>query len=335
MKQHLLSIIIPIYNAEKYLSDCLESVINQNYKNIEILLIDDGSTDCSGIICDKYKCKDSRVKVIHKKNEGCSVARNIGIKEAKGDLIAFVDADDVIDCQIYEILIRNLDVTNSDLSACAYKKEYDRGRILSKNIYEVIPKPLIFENRDIFVSVTRSEKSIEGYIWNKVWKKEIIDEHLFRENIVMCEDSIFSWEVLKNVKRVSYCDLPLYHYFIQPLSATRNSSIEKYLGALTSYELMLEDVENLPKEVELNLTKEYLGWNLLVFNKLIKQYKPDMILFNKIKKNCGKKKEYIHLLRPASRICAYSLTMGGYYQAKIIAIILENLLKIKNTIKGK
>lgn len=311
MQQHLLSIIIPIYNAEKYLTDCLESVINQNYKNIEILLIDDGSTDRSGIICDKYKCQDCRVKVIHKENEGCSVARNIGIKEAKGDLIAFVDADDIIDCQIYEVLIRNLDVTNSDVSACTYIKEYDRSIMLSKKEYKVIPKPLVFENRDILVSVTRVEKSIEGYIWNKVWKKEIIGEHLFREDIAMCEDSIFTWEVLKNAKRVSYCDLPFYHYLIQPLSATRNSSIEKYLGALTSYELMLEDTENLPKEVVMNLTKEYLGWNLLVFNNLIKQYKPDMMIFDKIKENCCKKKKYIYLLRPASRICVQSLIMGG------------------------
>ena len=94
------------------------------------------------------------------------------------------------------------------------------------------------------------------------------------------------------------------------MSATRNSSIEKYLGALTSYELMLEDTENLPKEVVMNLTKEYLGWNLLVFNNLIKQYKPDMMIFDKIKENCCKKKKYIYLLRPASRICVQSLIMG-------------------------
>ena len=314
--QHLLSIIVPIYNAEKYLPDCLAAILNQTYKNIEVILVNDGSIDSSGTICDQYGNEDNRIKVIHKNNEGCSSARNVGIKEATGDLIAFVDADDIIDCQMYEILIRNLDKTNSDASACTYMKEYDKLEIHPVEIHKVIPEPLVFEENDIFVSITRSEKSIEGYIWNKVWKRSLIGKHLFRKDIVMCEDSIFTWETLKDAKRVCYCELPLYHYLIQPLSATRNSSVEKYIGALTSYELMLTDSENLPSNVVGNLSKQYLGWNLLVFNHLIRQKKPNMEIYKKVTANCCEKKQYIYMLRPASRICAKNITMGGVLSGK-------------------
>lgn len=331
--QHLLSVIVPVYNVEKYLPDCLKAIISQSYKNIEIILIDDGSTDTSGTICDQYQKKDSRIRVIHKKNEGCSIARNTGIKNATGDLIAFVDADDIIDCQMYEILINNLDVTNSDVSACTYVKEYETNRTYPVEKQKLIPVPLVFEKNDIFLSITRSEKSLEGYIWNKVWKKSLIDGHFFRKDIVMCEDSIFTWVTLKDAKRACYCDLPMYHYLIQPFSATRNSSIEKYMGALTSYELMLKDTTILSEDIVNNLTKEYLGWNLLIFKQLIKQDKPDMKIYDKIKNNCYNKKDYIFLLQPASRICIENLVRGGYRRARFISIIIGNLLEFRDEMR--
>lgn len=332
--QHLLSIIVPVYNAEKYLSCCLDSILNQSYKFIEVILVDDGSNDLSGDICDQYKERDKRIRVIHKKNEGCSVARNVGIENAKGDLIAFVDADDIIDYQIYEILIHNLTMTKSDVSSCTYLRENDKRNMKPVKKHEIIPEPLIFEGNEIFVSVTRNSKSIEGYIWNKVWKQSLIKHHKFREDIAMCEDSIFTWETLKDAKRVCYCDLPMYHYLIQNSSATRSSSIEKYMGALTSYEIMLSDENVLPREVVNNLSEQYLGWNLLVFNQLIKQKKNDMHIYRKVKENCIQKKAYIYLLRPASRICVKSITTGGgYYQAKIVSVIIGKLLELKNKIR--
>lgn len=333
--QHLLSIIVPVYNVEKYLPDCLKAIINQSYKNIEIILIDDGSTDTSGTICDQYQKKDNRIRVIHKKNQGCSTARNIGIKNARGDLIAFVDADDIIDCQMYEILINNLDITYSDVSACTYVKEYEVNRIQPVEKQKVIPTPLVFEKNDIFLSITRKEKSLEGYIWNKVWKRNLIDGHFFREDIVMCEDSIFTWETLKEAKRACYCDLPMYHYLIQSFSATRNSSVEKYMGALTSYELMLEDAMIFSEDVVKNLSKEYLGWNLFIFRQLTKQNEPNMEIYKKIKNNCYNKKDYIFLLQPASRICVENLLRGGYRRAKFVSIIIEKLLEFRDKMRKK
>lgn len=110
-----ISIIVPIYNVEKYLPQCLDSIINQTYKNLEIILIDDGSTDNSGKICDKYKLLDNRIIVIHKSNGGLSDARNTGINIATGDYISFVDADDFIDKNMYTILFQKINTTNADI----------------------------------------------------------------------------------------------------------------------------------------------------------------------------------------------------------------------------
>lgn len=140
----LLSVIVPVYNVEKFINDCIDSILGQSYKNIELILVDDGSTDSSGEICDKYCSVDKRVKVIHQNNKGCSAARNAGIANAKGNLIAFMDADDLIDQDMYEVLIKNLDMTNSDVSACSYVKEYnlDRGKIIG--LHKIIPDPIVF-----------------------------------------------------------------------------------------------------------------------------------------------------------------------------------------------
>lgn len=119
--KELISIIVPVYNVEQYLDDCLISIINQTYKNLEIILIDDGSTDKSGKICDEYAKKDSRIIVIHKENGGVSSARNAGLRIAKGAYIGFVDPDDWIAEDMYEVLYSNAKKYDADVSVCKYK----------------------------------------------------------------------------------------------------------------------------------------------------------------------------------------------------------------------
>ena len=113
-----ISIIVPIYNTKKYIDRVVNCLINQTYHNLEIILVDDGSTDGSSMLCDKYKKKDNRIKVIHQKNSGVSVARNVGLKHATGEYIGFVDSDDYISLNMYETLYNNLINTNSDISVC-------------------------------------------------------------------------------------------------------------------------------------------------------------------------------------------------------------------------
>ena len=127
--ENLISIIVPVYNVENYLRKCVDSIINQSYKNLEIILVDDGSTDSSGKICDEYSLKDSRIKVIHKKNGGLSDARNAGMEIASGDFWGFVDSDDYIDSDMYSVLLENLLGAEADLSACGRIFTYDGKEI--------------------------------------------------------------------------------------------------------------------------------------------------------------------------------------------------------------
>ena len=121
-----ISIIVPVYQAEKYISKCIESIVNQTYKNLEIILIDDGSTDRSGEICDEYGKKDNRIVVVHNKNKGVSVARNCGLDIATGDYITFVDSDDYIDLQMYSEMMKVVEKYSCDVVMCDCIKEFEK-----------------------------------------------------------------------------------------------------------------------------------------------------------------------------------------------------------------
>ena len=131
-KNNLISIIVPIYNVEKYLKKCIDSIINQTYKNLEIILVDDGSPDNCGKICDEYAKKDNRIKVIHKENGGVSSARNVGVENATGEYIGFVDSDDYIEKDMYEVLINNLKKENADISIISNYEVYKNKIIENK-----------------------------------------------------------------------------------------------------------------------------------------------------------------------------------------------------------
>ena len=171
MGNDLISIIIPVYKVEEYLEKCIESVLKQTYTNLQIILVDDGSPDNCGKICDEYAKKDSRIEVIHKANGGLSDARNVGISKAKGRYIGFVDSDDYIKEDMYEILLNLIKKYDADVSIC--------------NLYDVIDGNECIRNKengireysriDILKEILL-DKNIQSYAWNKLYKKELFDE---------------------------------------------------------------------------------------------------------------------------------------------------------------
>ena len=175
-----ISIIVPIYKVEIYLRKCVDSIVNQTYKNIEILLIDDGSPDNCGIICDEYAKKDERIKVIHKKNGGLSDARNYGIEASSGDYIMFVDSDDYISKDMCEILLKKALENNADIVSCNFKEIY------IDNFEEEINKQSIKKSLEIYTNLEVIYKYFFDYtidinvVWNKLYKREIFFEN---ENI--------------------------------------------------------------------------------------------------------------------------------------------------------
>lgn len=210
----LISIIVPVYNVESYLTQCIESLINQTYKNLEIILIDDGSTDKSGEICDLYKEVDNRIRVIHKKNSGVSSARNIGLDIAKGDYIGFVDSDDFIDLMMYEKLYLQIEVNDADMIKCNFievKKNKIQNDIVSTGDVTIYTREEALYN---FICKEYSHnKPFKTVVWNALYKKELLENIRFPEGLLY-EDGYISPKLFLKSKKLLYLDECLYYYRI-------------------------------------------------------------------------------------------------------------------------
>ena len=231
-----ISVIIPVYNSEKYLKRCIESVLKQSYTNFELILVNDGSEDHSGEICEKYREQDKRIKVIHQNNKGQAAARNIGVKLAKGKWVHFVDSDDCIHPQMLEILLNMVKKYSANISMC--------GTIEAKEIpvdfFEVIDVSsskymceLVCEHylRDI---ITLGDK-LYWIVWGKLIKKEIVEKYPFEENRIY-EDNAVVCKWLVEAKTVAIINYPLYFYYVNKLGTTKSAFSEKQLDRLWALE---------------------------------------------------------------------------------------------------
>lgn len=217
MAENKVSIVIPVYNVEQYFDYCMQSIFAQDYSDLEIILVDDGSTDSSGRMCDEYASKDARVKVIHKNNSGQSSARNVGIKEATGDYLTFVDSDDYIRKDYISSLIKYALTDKTDLVVFSYKKT------VSDVDYSLIPKENIchhiYNREEIrFEMVSRH---IPMYPVSKLYNRELIRYLHFPEGCLF-EEIPTNWQILKYVNKVTYVDAEIY-YYRQRTGSTVNS----------------------------------------------------------------------------------------------------------------
>ena len=229
----LISIIIPVYNVNEYLEKCLCSVCGQTYKNLEIIVVDDGSTDGSGEICDLFAETDSRIKVIHQVNKGQSCARNEGLTIARGEYIGFVDSDDWIDPDMYEFLYHLLVDNDADISVCAHyietttrtKVRYSSGTLTSFSSDEAIRALVV-------------DKRVRNYIWDKLFKRQAFSGIRFPENQIF-EDMAVCYRVFHKVRRIVMQDCPKYHYLRREGSTVLDKQYDpqkEYLWFLRIYE---------------------------------------------------------------------------------------------------
>lgn len=218
MRDIKISVIIPIYNVEKYLKRCIDSVINQTLKEIEIILVDDGSPDNSGMICENYAKTDNRIKVIHKKNGGLGLARNSGLEIAKGKYIGFVDSDDYIEKTMFEKLYNNAIKENADTCLCNI--ENISGTYKNKEVFnEIIPR-LIGGSDYIGMSV-----------WKGIYSKDIIDNYNIRfvsEREFISEDIMFDLNYYKYSKCVTIVNENLYNYTVNTASLSRKYKDDRF-----------------------------------------------------------------------------------------------------------
>lgn len=251
----MLSIIVPVYNAEKYLDQCIQSILSQTYKDFELLLIDDGSLDQSLKICERYKNTDKRVKVFQKTNGGVSSARNLGIEMAKGNLLSFCDADDIIDNQMYEILLDFFNRKNVDRIVGGYRYLYSDGHCLDckKRLEDGV-----YTKEDLLPCVI-DDGTLSGFLFsgvnNSIFKKEIIDKFKirFNEKIKYNEDSLFSFEYCLNSNTLySLQSKMLYFYRQHELSATKKSYIkDKYINMHIELDKLCDGNINLNYDVQI------------------------------------------------------------------------------------
>lgn len=210
-----VSVIVPIYNVEKYLERCLDSILTQSFENFELILVDDGSTDLSGAICDEYAEKDSRIIIFHTQNSGVSSARNLGIGAAKGNYIMFCDGDDCVHPQWIETLYRAAERNPNNLCACNVL----RGETPSfegqesAEVFRLISYFELFKNGNSAFTV------------NKIYKKSLLQQFgiLFNPAVAISEDVLFNTEYIEHCNGIVYTDLPLYYYFCNPKSASHTT----------------------------------------------------------------------------------------------------------------
>lgn len=218
----LISIIIPIYNTEKYLDECLYSVVNQTYSNIEILLIDDGSTDNSGVICDEWSKKDKRIKVFHKENGGPAFARNVGLDNCEGDFIFFCDSDDSMRADLLESLKLSISINNSQLACCGiYGVFLDNGNYIEPHFYGYESEVI-----DVLEYMESIIKNGDFILWNKLFVSKYIKNLRFDESLILGEDLKFVYGYLDNIKKISYVKKHLYYH--KNIKNTLTDKLNKY-----------------------------------------------------------------------------------------------------------
>lgn len=214
-----ISIIIPAYNSESTIRRCVDSIRNQTYRNLEIIVVNDGSTDSTSEVVNEINNTDSRVKLISIPNGGVSHARNVGIDSATGDFIAFVDSDDTIDTGMYQRLLDLIHKHNAQIAHCSYKNCDEYGNILSS--VGNIGKEIV-QNTDEAVESLLKGKYFTGGVWNKLYSFEVIGNIRFDERIKINEDILFNFEVFSKSEKTVYTDEPFYNYYAVSSSATHS-----------------------------------------------------------------------------------------------------------------
>lgn len=239
----LVSIIVPVYNVEKYIDRCMKSMQSQTYNNIEIVLVDDGSSDNSGIICDEYAERDERVHVIHQKNGGVSRARNVGIEHARGEYITFVDPDDWIEVDTIEVAVRAMQQNNLDVVLFGYSIDYENGR---RKTYESCKEFQIVSSEKMMLRIMSSKyNDVTWSTCGKVYAYKIAKDIRFPEGIAVCEDLPYCWDIITNVDRVGFIPDRLYHYYMRTGSVTSVRCSEASLTSMKVFDMMHSDSEML------------------------------------------------------------------------------------------
>ncbi len=265
--EDLISVIVPVYKVEKYLNKCIESIVNQTYKNLEIILVDDGSPDECGKICDNYAQKDMRIKVIHKENGGLSDARNAGINISNGKYISFIDSDDYIDLEYIELLYKTIKKDKSDMAISSHKVIYENGTILEKATKE----KSILEPKEVLKRILYDD-GIDLSAWAKLYKIELFEEIRYPKGRLF-EDAATTYKLVDKCKKISIISKSTYNYIIRGNSITNVNFSEKKMDLIISTEEMCNYIKKKYPDLEEAANRRLMYAYLSTLTQLIKSNK--------------------------------------------------------------
>lgn len=321
--QPKISVIVPVYNAENSLHRCLDSILNQTLQDLEVLLINDGSTDKSGSICDQYVEKDKRVRVFHKENGGVSSARNIGLKNMRGRYSIHCDSDDWVEKDMLYNLYKSLEATNADILICDFYTESSKG-----DMNYCIQKP-----RELTPTVVCEDlllNKIHGSTCNKLIRNSFIYEAniSFNEEVNYCEDLLFIIELLINKPVVTYLNQAYYYYLYHSKSITKSNSIdqiitlEKYVNTLKA---ILEPFPYYKRAINIQILNVKI---ILLNNTNVSSHD-----INKMWSGANKYLKYLDT-NCVYKICLFFVFKGLYIVAGPIRYLLYLRRKMHSFIKG-
>ena len=252
-----ISIIIPFYSVEKYIEKCLDSIVNQTYKNLEIILVDDGSPDNCGAIAEEYAKKDSRIKVIHQKNAGLSCARNAGLKIATGDYVAFIDSDDYADVREYEVLHNLLVKYDVDIAFCGLKRFHEGEQVKNSESDFVCEK---ISSQEAMKRIL-IDNDIGNYVATKLFKRELFNDIEFPVNRAY-EDVATIYKLISKVDSVAYTNEKLYNYLVGREGAITSTFSEKKIedsmfAYYSQYKCLIEKYPEIKDYINLIYAKMY------------------------------------------------------------------------------
>ena len=311
-----ISIIVPVYNVEKYLRKCVDSILNQTFKDFELILVDDGSIDTSGKICDEYNLKDNRIKVIHKENGGLSSARNAGLDIAQGEYIGFVDSDDWIELDMYEKLYKICKENDTDVGIVGINYGGASEKKKSKKI-EIYSNKLILDDL-----VYNKGKEITWPAWNKLWLKKVIGESRFKEGRIY-EDGLFLYSLSSKIKKVAKIDYEAYNYRMDNESITRSKISKKQVDFLYN---TLDIYKFLPSPYKEEMfIRDLIRYTEYILLEMIKQKNINKDIIKEIKKFYNDNFKMVKKENKLSRFLKWKLFVLSKYPK--IYILLKKLTK--------
>lgn len=308
---NVISVILPVYNGEDRVSNCIESIITQTYKQFELIIINDGSSDLTLDIVNKFAEKDNRIKIISIENSGVSYARNKGLEKATGDYITFIDADDFYNNNFLERMHDLINKDNSDIAICNFcyfnKNKITKNKLSSINEFDKF-------------SLILSEYCFQGYVWNKIYKRKIVQDVYFNTKITYLEDLLFNVKIFKKTNRIVYTNSVLYNYVINEESVVNNFSERN----LTYFQALNKIRELVPNKSQIYINTRYLI-GLIDFGSQVQFVNKAMYL--NLKKEHELNKKYISYLNSKSKIKNIILKIS-LYSFSLSVYLYKNAMRI-------